>query len=149
MRYESKTPAETKALAKRLAGRLIGGELLLLSGELGAGKTTFAQGLAEGLGAEMGASSPTFVLERRYPGRLELIHIDLYRMEDAREVGFLVREALSEPDTVVAVEWAEKFPEAFTGYDSITVLFKETGEGREIEIAPAGLASEELLEDFS
>lgn len=149
MRYESETPEETKALAKKLAGRLIGGELLLLSGELGAGKTTFVQGLAGGLGAETGASSPTFVLERRYPGRLELIHLDLYRMEEAREVGLLVREALSEPDTVVAVEWAEKFPEAFAEYDSITISFKESGAGREIEIAPDGPASEELLEGFS
>jgi tRNA threonylcarbamoyladenosine biosynthesis protein TsaE len=94
VRFIAETAEETKAFARRLAEKLVGGELLLLEGDLGAGKTTFVQGLAEGLGAEVGASSPTFVLERRYPGRFELIHLDLYRMEDEREAALLVGEAL-------------------------------------------------------
>ena len=100
---------ETEDLAARLAGEFQGGEVVLLSGELGAGKTTFVRGLARGLGADPEeVASPTFVLLTRYPGRLVLHHADLYRLcgqGDERELGL---EELPGPGGVLAVEWAER-----------------------------------------
>ena len=87
------------------------GARLLLEGPFGAGKTTFVQGLAEGLGVTRSVSSPSFVLETQYPGRLTLYHIDLYRLERIEPE---LMEALEEHlfgDGVTAVEWAERLPD--------------------------------------
>jgi tRNA threonylcarbamoyladenosine biosynthesis protein TsaE len=100
---------ETLALAAELAQGFRGGEVVLLSGELGSGKTAFVRGLAGGLGVEPDeVSSPTFVLLTSHPGRLTLHHADLYRLRgdgDDRELGL---EELPGPRGVLAVEWAER-----------------------------------------
>jgi tRNA threonylcarbamoyladenosine biosynthesis protein TsaE len=105
--------AETAALAAGLAQGFRGGEVVLLSGELGAGKTAFVRGLAGGLGVDPEeVSSPTFVLLTAYPGRLTLHHADLYRLRgdgDERELGL---EELPGPGGVLAVEWAERLSDA-------------------------------------
>jgi tRNA threonylcarbamoyladenosine biosynthesis protein TsaE len=97
------------SLAESLAATFRGGEVVLLSGELGAGKTAFVRGLARGLGADPEeVASPTFVLLTSYPGRLTLHHADLYRLAgdgDEREMGL---EELPGPGGVLAVEWAER-----------------------------------------
>ena len=97
------------ALAAEMALAFRGGEVVLLSGELGAGKTAFVRGLARGLGASPDeVASPTFVLLTSYPGRLTLHHADLYRLRgdgDERELGL---EDLPGPGGVLAVEWAER-----------------------------------------
>jgi len=96
-------------VAERLAQGFRGGEVVLLAGELGAGKTTFVRGLARGLGADPEeVASPTFVLLTRYPGRLVLHHADLYRLRgngDERELGL---EELPGAQGVLAVEWSER-----------------------------------------
>jgi tRNA threonylcarbamoyladenosine biosynthesis protein TsaE len=101
--------AETLALAAELARGFRGGEVILLSGELGSGKTAFVRGLAGGLAVEPDeVSSPTFVLLTSHPGRLTLHHADLYRLRgdgDDRELGL---EELPGPRGVLAVEWAER-----------------------------------------
>lgn len=100
--------AETEARAARLGATLRGGEVLLLHGELGAGKTAFVRGLAAGLGCDPDeVASPTFVLLTSYPGRLRLHHADLYRLApgDHDELGL---EELPGPGGVLAVEWAER-----------------------------------------
>ena len=101
--------AETEAVAETLAASLLGGEVVLLSGELGAGKTAFVRGLARGLGVDpQEVASPTFVLLTSYPGRLRLHHADLYRLAgdgDDRELGL---EELPGPSGVLAIEWAER-----------------------------------------
>jgi tRNA threonylcarbamoyladenosine biosynthesis protein TsaE len=101
--------AETEAVAETLAASLRGGEVVLLSGELGAGKTAFVRGLARGLGVDPQAvASPTFVLLTSYPGRLQLHHADLYRLTgdgDDRELGL---EELPGAGGVLAIEWAER-----------------------------------------
>jgi tRNA threonylcarbamoyladenosine biosynthesis protein TsaE len=108
----SRGEAETAAVAEVMAASLRGGEVVLLSGELGAGKTTFVRGLARGLGADPDdVSSPTFVLLTAYPGRLTLHHADLYRLRgngDERELGL---EELPGPGGVLAVEWGERLRE--------------------------------------
>jgi tRNA threonylcarbamoyladenosine biosynthesis protein TsaE len=101
--------AETEAIAETLASTFRGGEVVLLTGELGAGKTAFVRGLARGLGVDPDdVASPTFVLLTAYPGRLRLHHADLYRLAgdgDDRELGL---EELPGPAGVLAIEWAER-----------------------------------------
>jgi len=109
----SHSEAETAAVAADLASRFRGGEVVLLTGELGAGKTAFVRGLARGLGGDPDeVASPSFVLLTAYPGRLTLHHADLYRLRgdgDERELGL---EELPGPRGVLAVEWAERLREA-------------------------------------
>ena len=104
--------SETEAVGRELAARLTAGSVVLLYGELGAGKTALVRGLAEGLGVMPDdVSSPTFTLMQEYRGgRLPLIHVDLYRLDDRREVDDLGLEELGE-GAVLAIEWAEKLPD--------------------------------------
>jgi tRNA threonylcarbamoyladenosine biosynthesis protein TsaE len=98
----------TRALAARLAAAARPGDLICLWGELGAGKTQFAKGFGAGLGVTDTINSPTFVLMTEYRGRLPLFHIDLYRLEDARDAlgGGLIDERQSEGVTLV--EWPDR-----------------------------------------
>lgn len=101
--------AETMALAARLAAEFKGGEVLLLSGDLGAGKTAFVRGLALGLGADPDeVASPTFVLLTSYPGRLRLHHADLYRLRGDGDEAELGLDELPGGAGVLAIEWAER-----------------------------------------
>ena len=99
----------TAAVGRDLAASLTAGDVVLLYGDLGAGKTAFVRGLAEGLGVERdGVSSPTFTLVQEYRGgRLALFHVDLYRLDDPREIDDLGLEDIA-ADGVLAIEWAEK-----------------------------------------
>jgi tRNA threonylcarbamoyladenosine biosynthesis protein TsaE len=105
----TQSEAETEALAAELAAAFRGGEVVLLSGELGAGKTVFVRGLARGVGADpQEVASPTFVLLTRYPGRLTLHHADLYRLAGGGDDQELGLEELPGPQGVLAIEWAER-----------------------------------------
>jgi tRNA threonylcarbamoyladenosine biosynthesis protein TsaE len=105
----TRSAAETEDVAASLGRSFAGGEVVLLSGELGAGKTAFVRGLARGIGVDPGdVASPTFVLLTAHSGRLRLHHADLYRLEakdSDRELGL---EELPGPHGVLAVEWAER-----------------------------------------
>lgn len=105
----SHSESETAEVARTIALDFRGGEVVLLTGELGAGKTAFVRGLALGMGADPDeVASPSFVLLTAYPGRLTLHHADLYRLRgdgDERELGL---EELPGPRGVLAVEWAER-----------------------------------------
>lgn len=99
---------QTADVARRLAATLPPGTTILLQGELGAGKTAFVRGLAEGLGLDPGqVSSPTFTLVQEYRGRVTLHHVDLYRItaEEAEDLGL---QELAGPASIVAIEWADK-----------------------------------------
>jgi len=100
---------ETAAVGRDLARTLNAGDVVLLHGDLGAGKTAFVKGLAEGLGvAPEEVSSPTFTLVQEYRGgRLTLFHVDLYRLDDPREIADLGLDEIA-ADGVLAIEWAEK-----------------------------------------
>ena len=102
---------ETAAVGRELASTLSAGDVLLLYGDLGAGKTAFVRGLAEGLGVSRDkVSSPTFTLIQEYRGgHLTLFHVDLYRIEDPREFDELGLDEIAE-DGVLAIEWAERLP---------------------------------------
>lgn len=101
--------AQTETLAEELAASFRGGEVVLLTGELGAGKTAFVRGLARGLGVPPEiVASPTFVLLTAYAGRLKLHHADLYRLRGDGDDAELGLEELPGPGGVLAVEWAER-----------------------------------------
>ena len=98
---------ETEAAGERLGRFLAVGDLLLLAGPLGAGKTTFVRGLARGLGVRAEVMSPTFQLVRVYPGPIQLAHADLYRLEVSAELADLGLDELLD-EGVVAVEWGDR-----------------------------------------
>lgn len=128
--------AETEAIAERLGATFRGGEVVLLRGELGAGKTAFVRGLARGLGADpFEVASPTFVLMTSYPGRLTLHHVDLYRLggQADRELGL---EELPGPRGVLAIEWPERL--SFVPWSRIVeVDLEHAGEdARRIQVRP-------------
>lgn len=100
-------PAETQKLAAALASVLVDGDLLVLTGDLGAGKTCFTQGLGRGLGIEDRITSPTFTLANRYDGRLRLNHLDVYRLESEAESLDLGLDELLD-DGVTVIEWGNK-----------------------------------------
>lgn len=107
------SPEETQALGERLGKQLAAGDVVALSGELGAGKTTLVQGLARGLGLDPGrVKSPTFVLVREHPGRVPLIHVDGYRLDAARQAVWLDLDLIFSPHKVTVVEWAERLGDA-------------------------------------
>jgi len=109
--HTTHTETETAAVGRALAVTLGAGDVVLLYGDLGAGKTAFVKGLAEGLGVSRDeVSSPTFTLIQEYRGgRLTLFHVDLYRLDDPREVDDLGLEEIAN-EGVLAIEWAEKLP---------------------------------------
>jgi len=117
----STSPEETKRIAANLAATLQGGEVIALVGGLGAGKTTFVQGLCEALGVASRVTSPTFSIMnvhdagmRECGKALRIAHLDLYRLKTAREIAALgLEEFLGASDTVVAIEW----PEAVDGVE--------------------------------
>lgn len=107
--FYTDTPEETEDFAKKIAQKLQPSDVILLEGDLGAGKTTFTKGLAKGLGIERVVKSPTFTIIKEYQGVLPLYHMDVYRLEDSCEdLGF---EEYFEGDGVTVVEWASRIRE--------------------------------------
>ena len=108
--YLTRSEEETISLGENLAGRLPSRAVVLLIGNLGAGKTTLAKGIVKGLGAARieDVSSPTFTLIHEYGQKV--YHIDLYRLDEEREVETLGLEEIFEKDAVVLIEWGERFP---------------------------------------
>lgn len=130
--FETGSPEETRAVAACLGGCCEGGELLLLIGDLGAGKTCFVQGLARGLAVpeNLRVTSPTFTLHAEYAGRLILNHLDLYRLDDAASAdGLGIEDLAGEPGTVTAVEWPEVLAHVLGG-DRLEIRLTAVGETR-------------------
>jgi len=126
---------ETAAIGRQLASSLHPGDVVLLFGDLGAGKTAFARGLAEGLGASRDdVSSPTFTIVQEYRGgRLPLVHVDLYRLDDPREVDDLGLDEIA-AEGVLAIEWADKLRVVPTGATRVRIT-QGDGDLRSIEIS--------------
>jgi tRNA threonylcarbamoyladenosine biosynthesis protein TsaE len=121
----SNGPDETAALGERIGAILEPGDVLLLQGELGAGKTCLTQGVARGLGIAGPVCSPTFVLVGEYEGRLHLYHADLYRLENPLEVADLDLDRSSESGVLI-VEWPERAPE-WLPREHLLVKFEHAG----------------------
>jgi tRNA threonylcarbamoyladenosine biosynthesis protein TsaE len=127
---ETQSPEETVALGRRIGRAAQAGDCLALIGELGSGKTHFAKGVAEGLGAAAAreVTSPTFVLCREYlDGRLPFYHLDAYRLAGARDLEGIGAEEMLEGDGVAALEWADRAPEILPK-DHLAIRFEVTGD---------------------
>lgn len=133
--YRTATEADTIALGERL-GREIGRGVVLLIGNLGAGKTTLAKGIAQGLGAAPAdeVSSPTFTLIHEYGGG-RVYHIDLYRLDEPRQVETLGLEELFDSDALVLIEWGERFPELLPAARTEIRIRALPDESREITVS--------------
>lgn len=135
------SPEATAALARDLAPLLHGGEIILLRGELGTGKTLFASALIEALGHEGPVTSPTYVLLCDYPIERgpTVYHFDFYRLEGDEDLETMEPEEFAREDSVVIVEWPERCPGAFGDF-TLQIEFKVAGQTeRRIEIFVGGL----------
>ncbi|MGB9893039.1 MAG: tRNA (adenosine(37)-N6)-threonylcarbamoyltransferase complex ATPase subunit type 1 TsaE [Candidatus Saccharicenans sp.] len=134
--FKSRSEDQTLALAAKLAENFVGTELVLITGELGAGKTVFVKGLAIGLKVEDSDSvcSPSFTLVNVYEGQITLFHVDLYRLEDPEEIADLGLEDYFGTG-VVAVEWAERLPFRIEGERTVKVVIEvEPDDSRTIRV---------------
>ena len=105
---DTESPAETEAVGAELAGRLRPGDVVLVSGELGSGKTTFVRGACRALGVAGAVTSPTFNIGQRYRGRVAVSHLDLYRLEHPEDEDPALLDEYLSGDSVVFVEWPER-----------------------------------------
>jgi tRNA threonylcarbamoyladenosine biosynthesis protein TsaE len=140
------SPEATQALAARLGRALQIGDVIALSGALGAGKTTFVQGLARGLDvpASRHVASPTFALANEHPGRIDLLHVDFYRIRDEAELPELgLAEAFDRGAT--AIEWAERFPDWLPDDILHVTLEVDAQDGRTLRATSSGPRSDALL----
>jgi len=137
MNYTTNTTEEMIALGEKIASKLTGGDIILLQGKLGAGKTTMSKGIAKGLGITDEIVSPTFTLMNVYEDG-KLVHIDTYRLEDENgliEIG--VEDYLGQPETITIVEWPEKIADLLADKKTIEIsIVKQSDNNREITITP-------------
>lgn len=135
MEIISRTTEETTEFGKKLASQLKGGDILLLEGELGAGKTTLVKGLAVGLGIQNEITSPTFTLMNIYPVNSDkiktLVHIDTYRLKDKEElIEIGAEDYLGQPSTLCIVEWPEKIAGLLKDKKTITVTIEHSADNQ-------------------
>lgn len=131
-RIKTTAPEETVEAGRQLARNLAPGAVVALSGELGAGKTHFVRGLAEGWGAAEEATSPTFALLHEYESpRGKICHLDLYRARDAEEIWSAVHDELDASGGLLVIEWADRCPELLPP-DAVRVAIAHDGKGRRI-----------------
>jgi tRNA threonylcarbamoyladenosine biosynthesis protein TsaE len=104
---ESETADRTREVGQALASMLQPHDTVVLTGDLGAGKTTLIQGIGRGLGVEDHVASPTFTLVREYTGRLDIAHVDVYRLERMQDVLELALDELGGPERVLLIEWGD------------------------------------------
>lgn len=131
---EVPSPERMRALGLALGRVAVAGDRFLLQGPLGAGKTTLVQGLAEGLDVNTPVSSPSFVIENQYAGRLVLYHVDLYRLEQVEPELWESLEEHLYGDGVAAVEWAERLPAGLRDAGTL-IRIEQLEAGRRVTLA--------------
>lgn len=151
-KFQSSSPEDTINLARSLGKILQGGEVIALEGELGAGKTHFVKGLAQGLEAKEPVTSPTFALIHIYEGRLLLAHFDIYRLPAPEAIEELGYEEYFYGSGVTAIEWSDLIkPYLPAEYLLVKIrreYIRDQGEIRNITIIPYGPRMENLLEEL-
>ena len=144
MTYLTNSPMETQALGARLGEKLQPGTVIAYRGDLGAGKTAFTRGIAQGLGATDLVTSPTYTIVNEYlSGRMPLFHFDMYRLPDSDSLFDIGWEDYLERGGICAVEWSENVADAME--DAIIISIEKTGEDSRRITVEGGPA----LEDFS
>lgn len=149
MKITTQTPPETERIGSFLGALLTRGDIVALAGELGTGKTTLVRGIAAGMGLEdTEVASPSFTLVNVYDGPLPLFHLDLYRLDDEKELLNIDFEEYMRGDGVTVIEWADKIPNAVP-HESlwITLRYIDT-EGREIVLRPQADHYEMMIEEL-
>jgi len=141
----SHSPEETQNLGVRIGELTLPGDVLLLVGQLGAGKTCLTQGIAWGLGIKEYAASPSFVLVRELYGRLPLYHMDLYRLDHLEEIADLGLDDYFYGDGASVVEWAEKGLDLLPEEHMLIEISYISDTERRLEIKPSGQRYQELL----
>jgi tRNA threonylcarbamoyladenosine biosynthesis protein TsaE len=140
--FQTHSAEETTGLGRQLAAELKPGSIILLRGDLGAGKTTLVKGIAEGFNAAEAeaVTSPTFTLIHEYRGpEVTLYHIDLYRIDTQRELDTLALDDLMEPNTILLIEWGEKF-DRFRKERDVEIAIEHKGaDDRVIQFKPQNL----------
>jgi tRNA threonylcarbamoyladenosine biosynthesis protein TsaE len=133
--FQTHSAEETTELGRRLAADLKPGSIVLLRGDLGAGKTTMVKGIAEGFHAAQAeeVTSPTFTLIHEYRGpEVTLFHIDLYRIDTQRELDTLALDDLMTPQSILLIEWGEKFARFATERDVVIAIEHLGGDNRRV-----------------
>ena len=142
------SPDETRAVGRRLAGLLRAGDVVLLAGRLGSGKTVFVSGIADGLGVEDQITSPTFVLVHEHRGFLPLIHADVYRLGSSAEFDDLELPEAAE-DGVLVVEWGTAIESAVPDDHLVVEITMIGDEERRIDLEPVGSWAARPLEEVT
>ena len=140
--FHTRSAEETTDLGRQLAAELKPGSVVLLRGDLGAGKTTMVKGIAEGFKAAKAdaVTSPTFTLIHEYRGpEVTLYHIDLYRIDTQRELDTLALDDLMEPNTILLIEWGEKFERFRKERDVEIAIEQKGGDERVIQVSAQNL----------
>ncbi|MGB9859443.1 MAG: tRNA (adenosine(37)-N6)-threonylcarbamoyltransferase complex ATPase subunit type 1 TsaE [Moorellaceae bacterium] len=143
-----RNPEATLTLGRALGKRARPGDVILLTGELGAGKTTLAQGLAQGLGVKSRVTSPSFTLIQEYQGHYPLYHVDLYRLDNAEAIWELGLEEYLGGGGITVIEWGERIMPSLR---ELLHIFLETvsSGGRRARLVPHGRRYEQLLTELS
>ncbi len=146
IRLETKSAEETRRLGEQLAGVLERGDIVLLAGDLGAGKTTLVQGVACGLEIHEQVTSPTFVIVREYRGLMSLYHVDAYRLGNPSELSELGYEQFWHLPGVVVIEWGEKVMSFFEpDFLQVNMLLGSRDGLRQVQLCPVGDRWQEKL----
>nr|WP_205397648.1 tRNA (adenosine(37)-N6)-threonylcarbamoyltransferase complex ATPase subunit type 1 TsaE [Streptococcus lutetiensis] len=141
--FYSHNEDELMAYGYRLGRKLQAGDVLVLTGNLGAGKTTLTKGIAKGLDIDQMIKSPTYTIVREYEGRLPLYHLDVYRI--GNDPDSIDLDDFLYGDGVAVIEWGELLEEDLLG-DYLEIIITPSGDGRDIELQSNGPRSKELLE---
>jgi tRNA threonylcarbamoyladenosine biosynthesis protein TsaE len=137
-RFQSSNSAETEAIGARLARELKAGDVVLIEGELGAGKTTLVRGAARALGVTGPVTSPTFTIGQRYPAPVPVAHIDLYRVADlAGEEPDLLADYVG-PDTISFIEWPAGGEPIFSDYGRVAAQIRLEHAGGDARLVSIG-----------
>ena len=149
----SENPDETQSIGNTIGRLSFPGDLILMTGELGAGKTCFTQGLLNGLGSVDCLRSPTFVLMMEHKGRIPLYHADLYRISKITELESIGLDEYLNSDGICVVEWADRFKPIFQlDHLAIKISWDKSGPSsniRHINLTPKGLRHSKLLNDLT
>ena len=143
--FYSQNENQLMALGQRIGQKLQAQDVLVLTGDLGSGKTTLTKGIAKGLGIKQMIKSPTYTIVREYEGRLPLYHLDVYRIGD--DPDSIDLDDFLFGDGVTVIEWGELLDDSLLS-DYLTVLLDKTEDGRQITLFPHGLRSQQLVAEL-